>query len=141
MARYSIANRTSNVTTANATLEIIAPAAGTRVVEITITMGAATASIFGIGKAAAIGITPTSPVTLLSEDTGRPATLTKTALAWATGPTIPAAFFERANLPATVGAKVTLSFPYGITLATGESLVLWNIGTTGVADVRVVVEE
>ena len=141
MSKYSIGIRTSNVTTANPTLELIAPAAGTRVVGITITMAAATASVFGIGRAAAVGVTPTTPATLVRLDAGRPATLTTTALAWATPPTIPAAFIARTNLPATIGASVTLSFPDGITLATGESLVVWNLSTCGVSDITVTTDE
>lgn len=141
MGKYSIGNRTSNTTTANPALEVIAPAAGTRVTQITITLAAATASVFGIGRAAAVGITPTSPAALVRHDPGRPDTLTATALAWATPPTIPATFLARTNLPATIGATVTLSFPEGITLATGESLVVWNLSATGVSDVNVTVEE
>jgi hypothetical protein len=141
MPKYSIGNRTTNTTTANPALEVIAPANGTRVTSVTITLAAATASVFGIGRAAAIGITPTSPALLVKHDTGRPDTLTATALAWGTPPTIPTVFFVRTNLPATIGATVTISFPEGITLASGESLVLWNLSGTGAADVNVTVEE
>ena len=141
MSKYSIGNRTTNTTTANPALEVIAPAAGTRVTSITITLADATASVFGIGRAAAVGVTPTAPVVLVKHDSGRPTTLTTTALAWATAPTVPAAFIARTNLPATIGASVTLEFPEGITLATGESLVLWNLSTTGAADVTVCTEE
>jgi hypothetical protein len=141
MSKYSIGNRTTNVTTANPTIEVIAPAAGTKVTAIQITMAAATASVFGIGRAAAIGVTPTSPATLVSQDSGRPATLTKTALAWATPPTIPATFIARVNLPATIGATVLLEFPEGIKLATGESLVVWNLSACGVSDINVTTDE
>lgn len=141
MSRYTLSNRTSDGTTAKATLEVIAGTNGCRVVEIGITMAAATASLFGIGKAAAVGITPTTPVTLLAESGGRPASLTKTALAWGTGPTIPAAFHRRVNLPATIGATQVLTFPEGIPLATLESLVVWNAAANGVADIYVTVIE
>jgi hypothetical protein len=141
MSKYSIGNRTTNTTTANPTIEVIAPAAGTKVTAVTITLAAATASAFGIGRAAAVGITPTSPAVLVKHDAGRPDTLTATALAWATPPTIPATFIARTNLPATIGATATLSFPDGISLATGESLVVWNLGATGVSDINVTVDE
>jgi hypothetical protein len=141
MPKYSIGNRTTNTTTANPAIEVIAPAAGTRVTQITITLAAATASVFGLGRAAAVGITPTSPAVLVKHDAGRPDTLTATALAWATPPTIPATFIARTNLPATIGATVLLEFPEGIKLATGESLVVWNLSTCGAADVNVTVEE
>jgi hypothetical protein len=141
MPKYSIGNRTTNTTTANPALEVIAPAAGTKVTQITITLAAATASVFGFGRAAAVGITPTSPATLVRHDPGRPETTTATALAWGTAPTIPATFIARINLPATIGATATLSFPEGITLATGESLVVWNLSGTGAADINVTVDE
>lgn len=141
MARYSIANRTSDVTTAHPCLEVIAGTNGCKVVEIGITIDAATASLFGIGLSAAVGLTPTTPLTLLAETPGRPASLTKTALAWATAPTIPAAFSRRVNFPATAGATVVLSFPHGIPVATAQSLVIWNLSAVSVADVYVVVEE
>src|SRR3954468_188173 len=107
MAIYSLANRTSNVTSANACLEIRTAASDRAyIVEIGIFMAAATASTFGLGRPAAIGVTPTTPVTVLAEDSGSPAGSVQTALAWGTGPTVPANFFRRVSLPATIGTGV-----------------------------------
>jgi hypothetical protein len=105
-------------------------------------MAAATASTFGLGRPAAIGVTPTSPVTLLSDDPNDAASGVQTALAWSgSAPTAPTNFFERFQLPATVGAGIIVTFPKGIIIPVSSSLVIWNISATGVADINVRVEE
>lgn len=142
MAIYSIANRTSNVTIANATLEVRSAAtARPKVLELGYFLGAATASTVGLGRPAAIGVTPTSPQTVLGEDPADPAGSTTTALAWATGPTVPANFFRRIGLPATIGTGVIWTFPRGLGLPVSNSVVVWNISATGVADIYAVVDE
>lgn len=142
MPHYSVSNRTTSTTTGTAALEIIAPPEGTFVTLIHITLATATASTFGIGRSSAVGITPTSPVPFVAHDMGRPTTTTATALAWATPPTEPATYLRRVTLPATVGAIVVFDFfPQPIGLAAGESLVVWNLGTTAVADVNVTCDE
>jgi hypothetical protein len=143
MAIYSLANRTSNVTVSTSTLEIIgASGLGYRLLELGMTINAATASAFGFGTPAATGVTPTSPVTVLAEDAGNTATgNTTTALAWATAPTVPTNFYRRVSLPATVGAGIIWTFPRGIIVLKTKSTVLYNISATSVADVWVVVDE
>src|SRR5260221_589782 len=108
VAKTSLGVRTTNVTTGNACVEIIAGStAVSRVTEISFCLAGATASVYGIGFPAAIGITPTSPVTMVRHDQRDNAATTAVALAWGTGPTIPAAFLYRINMPATVGAVVS----------------------------------
>ncbi len=142
MGVYSIARRTTNVTIANPCIEIIAAATvRPRVMEIGIFMAAATASEFGIGRPAAIGITPTTPVTLLAEDNGDPTGTVTMALAWATPPTVPANFFRRASLAAAVGTGIIFTFPKGLYIPASGSLVVWNISATGVSDIYVVIED
>lgn len=142
MPRFSLSLRTSNTTDANPAFELRAGSVATgSVIEIGITLAAATASVFGIGHAAAIGITPTAPITLLTETAGRPPSVMAGALAWATPPTIPAAFLRRVSLPATLGASAVLRFDEGLSMPANSSLVLWNLGTTAVADVWVVTSE
>jgi hypothetical protein len=142
MARYSLANLTTNVTAANAALELRSSATDRyKLLEIGAWLNAATASTYGIGRPAAIGVTPTSPITVLAEDAGDPAGTAQTALAWGTGPTVPANFFRRIGLPATIGAGFLLTFPMGIVCAVSNSLVLWNIGTDGAVNCHVVVDE
>jgi hypothetical protein len=142
MAIYSLANRTSGVTSATATKEVRTTSTDrASVMEMGITINAATASVFGLGRPAAIGVTPTSPVTVLAEDPASPAGTVTTALAWGTGPTVPTNFFRRVSLPATIGAGIIWTFPRGLIIAVSSSVVLWNIVTGSVADVWVVVDE
>ena len=142
MAIYSLSNRTSNVTIANANLEIRAGATNRpRLMEMGIWLNAATQSPIGLGRPQAIGITPTSPVTVLAEDPAESTGLTQTALAWSTGPTVPLQFFRRVNIAAAIGAGVVLTFPRGIVIAAAGSLVNWNIAATSVNDVHIVVDE
>ena len=141
MPIYSLSNRTTNVTIANPCIEIIAGAAARpRIMEIGIFMAAATASVFGIGRPAAIGITPTTPVTMLAEDNGDPAGEVTTALAWATPPTVPVSFFRMISLAAAVGTGVIFTFPKGLYIPAAGAIVVWNISATGVSDIHVVVD-
>lgn len=139
--RYSLGVRTSNTTTGNACFEVYSAKDRVRILEIGITLNAATASAFGLGRPAAVGITPTTPVALLAEDGKDATSVIYTALAWGTGPTIPAAFLRRVSLPATVGAGVVWTFPEGLYLSSTGSLILWNLSTVSAADVWVVGEE
>jgi hypothetical protein len=109
--------------------------------EIGLFLAAATASTFGLGRPQAIGVTPTSPVTVLQEDPGDPAGTVQTALAWGTAPTVPLQFFRRISLPATIGTGVIWTFPRGLVIPISSSLVVWNITATGVADIYVVIDE
>ncbi|SRR6266704_1406 len=143
MSIYSVSNRTSNVTIATATLEVIGGAnLGYRLLELGLTINAATATVFGLGTPAAIGVTPAGGATVLTEDAGNSAAgNTVTALSWATGPTVPANFYRRVSLPATIGAGIIWTFPRGIAVLKAKSLVLWNITVPSVADAWVVVDE
>lgn len=142
MPIYSLARRTTNITDANACLEIRTPATyKAKIMEIGLFLAAATASIFGLGRPAAIGITPTTPVTVLAEDPVSPTGHVTTALAWATGPTVPANFFRRVSLPATIGTGVIWTFPRGLVIPISFSLVVWNLSTNGVSDIYVVLDE
>jgi hypothetical protein len=145
MAIYSIANRTSATANAAAAQETIAGSnLGYRLLEFGLSINAASASVFGIGRPAATGITPTSPQTVLAEDGGNTAAgNTTTALAWGTGPTVPANFFRRVSLPATIGAGIIWTFPRGIIVLKTLSTVLWNPGggSNSVADSWVVLDE
>lgn len=89
---------------------------------------------FGIGRPAAIGITPTTPVTWLSDDDAAPAGSIQSALAWGTGPTAPANFFRRTTVFGNF--VIIASFPRGLVIAVSSSLVVWTItlGTSAVVD-------
>jgi len=141
LIRSSIGRRTSSGTAAAAALEIIAGARALFVREVVIALAAATASTFGLGRPAAKGITPTSPVTSLSEQPGDAVSTATTAVAWGTGPTVPADFFRRVGFPAVIGSTITWYFNNGLFIPASGSLVIWNIGTNGVCDVTFVTEE
>lgn len=143
MAVYSLSQRTASGTAATAAWEVRSTSTNKpKVMEVGLSINAATASVFGLGRPGAIGVTPTSPQTFLDEADGNaPAGLTTCAVAWGTGPTVPANFLRRASTPATIGAGVIWTFPRGLGLPISGSFVLWNIGTNSVADVWAVVDE
>jgi hypothetical protein len=145
LAIYSVANLTTGVATATPTQEIIAGSnLGYRMLEFGLSIVAATASTFALGRPAATGVTPTSPVTVLAEDGGNTAAgNTTTALAWGTAPTVPSAFFRRVTFPATVGAGIIWTFPRGLIVLKTLSTVLWNPsgGSNSAAATWVVVDE
>jgi len=143
MAIYSLANRTSQAGSAAACLEIRTTSTDRpRLLEMGITISAATASVFGLGRPQAIGVGPTSPVTVLAEDPADPAATVVTCLAWGTtAPTVPLQFFRRVSLPGTIGAGIIWTFPRGLIIPVSSSIVLWNITAVAVADVWVVIDE
>lgn len=142
MIRASIGRRTSDGTTATAAFELIAPSDKTVILrEMTVSLAAATASIYALGRPAAKGITPTTPVALLFESGSFKPPATTTALAWGTGPTVPAQFYRRIGFPAVIGSFITWTFSGGLALGPGETLVLWNGAANGLADVTVVCDE
>jgi hypothetical protein len=139
MAIYSHAARTITVTSGVATWELRTAAGGrAHIREIGIFMAAATASTFGLGRPAAIGVTPTSPVTGLGEDPAEPAGLSSTAVAWATAPTAPtnAYYHRRIGLPAAIGSGVIWTFGLGeLVVSISSSIAIYCLATNGVADI------
>jgi hypothetical protein len=143
MAIYSLRRNPVLVTNAAANEEVRTAATDrAAIMEIDIFLGAATASRYGIGRPAAIGVTPTSPITVIAEDPAAPAGTVTTALAWGTAPTVPAQFFRAIALPATIGTGVIWTFPRGLLIAISSSMVFWNLATNA-ADVEnsIVVDE
>jgi hypothetical protein len=137
MAMYRLGINTTVTTTAAAAAELRAASGNiTRVREIGLTLGAATASTYGIGRPGAVGVTPTSPITVLQQNPSDEAGTTTTAVAWGTGPTVPTNFLMRITLPATIGAGVIWTFTSdelivgpGNAAAAVASLVVWNLAT------------
>jgi len=142
--RLSLGVRTTNVTIDNCCWELLTGATPGRVkvYEIGITLAAAIPSTFGLGRPQAIGITPTNPVNFQVEDPNDvlASGVVRSALAWGTGPTVPSNYLRRVSLPATVGVGIIWTFPKGLVIPVSSSLILWNISSTGVADVYAVVE-
>ena len=143
MAIYSLSQRTTSGTAATPAWEVRSTAANKpAVMEIGLTNVAATASVFGLGRPAAIGVTPTSPQTFLDEQDANGGTgATTSCVAWGTPPTVPTNFFRRVALPASIGAGVIWTFPRGLRIALSNSIVLWVIATASVVDVYAAVDE
>lgn len=113
-----------------------------KLMELGISQVAATASLFGFGRPAAIGVTPTTPVTVLDEQDGNgPVGLTTTAVAWATPPTVPTAFLRRLATVAAIGAGIIWTFPRGLGIPISNSVVVWNAGTNSIVHVYGVLDE
>lgn len=143
MTRASAARLTASGSSGAAALEIIAGATkGLWLRRIEVTLAAATASIFGVGRPAAKGITPTAPVLMLPDFSADPTTLQgSTAVAWGTGPTVPANFYRQVSLAAAIGAQAIFTFDNGLWLSPGTSFVLWNGAANAVAYVNVIADE
>lgn len=143
MGMYSIAVRTSNVTINNAMCEVIATSTlSPRIMEIGFTTTTATSVAIGLGRPAAIGITPGTISTFQAEEnTADPAAKTTCALTWGTSPTNPTNYLRRFFTPATIGSGCIWTFPRGLQIAPSGTVTLSNITAGAVSDVWVVVAE
>ena len=137
MAQYELGINTTVTTTGAAAAELRA-ASGTpvRLRELGLTLAAATASTYGVGRPAAVGVTPTSPITVLASNPSDPTGTATTAVAWGTGPTAPSQQLRRITLPATIGAGVIFTWELnrfligpGNASAAVASIVVWNLAT------------
>ena len=142
--KYSLGVRTVDGTTGAAAWEIRTAATPGRakIIELGFFLVAATATTIGLGRPAAIGITPTTPVDFLPEDPNNviASGVVQSSLAWGTGPTIPTAFLRRISLPATIGTGVIWTFPEGLIIPVSSSVILWNLAANSVLDAYAVVE-
>src|SRR4249920_2433408 len=114
MAVYGTGQRSTALTTGLASLSIITPSTSRcAILESGIFLGAATASVFALGRPAAVGVTATSPTAPTPHDSGSPAAVSTYCLAWTTAPTAPTIAIRRIGLPATIGTGVIFTFPRG----------------------------
>lgn len=145
MALYGLSQRTTQTVAANAAWEIRSTSDNKpKVLQMELTQTANTASTYGIGRPAAIGITPTTPQTFVDESDGNGAVAkTTAAVAWGTGPTVPSNFNRRYSTQGTagIGAGFIAIFPGGLGIPVSGSVVIWLIATAGVCDVSAVVSE
>lgn len=141
--KLHLAVRTLDGTNATPSWEIRTGATPGRVKvkEIGLFLADATASIIGLGRPAAIGITPTTPVNFLPTDPNDVIAdgVVQSALAWTTKPTEPTAFLRRIALPATIGTGVIWTFE-DFVIPVSSSIVLWNLAANSVLDAYAVVE-
>jgi hypothetical protein len=141
MAIYSLAQRTTNFTAAQACAEYRTPATvRPKVLEVSFITATGTAQSIGFGRPQAIGITPVN-VLFQADDPGDPASVMNGSLSWATSPTVPLIFHRRWNGAATIGVGIIWTFPRGFVIPVSSAAVLWNITTTVAADVNCVIDE
>lgn len=140
MAIYSLAQRTTNGTITQAMCELRTGTPRVKLMEHAYTTNVGTAQSLGLGRPAAQGITPVN-VAFQAEDPSDAASATNVSLSWATSPTVPAQFFRRWSLPATVGAGWIVTFPRGLVIAGSASLVIWNITAAQVGDIWHLIDE
>lgn len=129
MSVFSLSLNTTVTTTGAACGDLRASASNSpKVMEVGINLAAATASTYALGRS---GNTPTqtSPVLVQAENGADPAGNSGSAVAWSVAPTVPAQFFRRIGLPATIGTGVIWTFPRGLTIAAAGTLLIWNLAT------------
>lgn len=107
-----------------------------RVFELGVFAATAVAGEVGLGRPAALAVTPATPVgpaaSGQSYDNVGGAGAAQWDTTWATAPTSPATFWRRAQLPATIGAGVIWTFPTGIVVPAAGALVLWQFSALAV---------
>lgn len=141
MAIYSLAQRTSGLTIANANASIVTPATvRPRLLEVSIIQVTGTAQSIGLGRPATAG-TPTGPVLFQADDPGDPASVTNGHITWSAQPTAPTIFHRRWNSAATIGVGIIWTFPRGLVIPISSSLVSWNITAAVAMDVNFVIDE
>ena len=142
MAIYSQGLRTTNVTIANASVDLKAPSTiRPKVLEVSLIQVTGTASSYGLGRPAANGVTLATTTLFQADDPGDPAALTSLNLTWATSPTAPTIYHRRWNSAATIGVGMVWTFPRGLMMAVSAELVLFNITGTVALDVNFVIDE
>lgn len=141
MAIYSLAQRTSGLTIANANASIVTPATvRPRLLEVAIIQATGTAQSIGLGRPATQG-TATGPVLFQADDPGDPASVTNGHITWSAQPTAPTIFHRRWNSAATIGVGIVWTFPRGLVIAASSSIVSWNITTAVAMDITFVIDE
>lgn len=142
MAIGSIGVRSQNLTITQASLEIRTTAAvRATLLETSIIQATGTAQSLGLGRPAALGLTPGTTSTFQRDEPGAPACVTTTALTWATSPTAPAIFHRRWNSAATIGVGVIWTFPRGLIIPVSGAIVVWNITAAVACDINVALDE
>lgn len=141
-AFYELGLRTSGVAITTPGWELRSVTRRLRLCEFGITLQAATASTFGLGRPANTGSVAggTNNAPELGDPADAAALMQQVLAGWTTAPTAPTKFIRRWGFPATIGSGLIFTFPRLI-IPVGGSIVLWNITANGVADIYAVVEE
>lgn len=138
MARTALAAQKASGAAAGPIVQFRAAGAARdlRLFEIGVFAASAVSGDVGIGRPAAVAVTPATPIgptaagNSYDNVSGAGTALIDTT--WATAPTSPATFWRRATLPATIGAGVIWTFPAGIVVPAGGAIVLWQFTAAAV---------
>jgi hypothetical protein len=144
MALYevSVAGGAGTISVAQAELRAAATDA-IYVYEIGVSLTAATASSIGLGRPANSGSVAGGTQTLgqANNQDDPVAVGGVVTTGWTTAPTAPTVFLRRIGLPAAIGNGVIWTWPRGLRVKQGTSLVLWNITASSIANIHFVFEE
>lgn len=142
MALASVAIRTSNLTTNQASAEIRTTASvKARMLELSLVQATGTAQSLGVGRPAALGVTPGTTSTYQRDDSADPACVTTVSATWGTSPTAPTTYMRRWNSAATIGVGIVWTFPRGIIIPVSASVVVFNITTALACDLNSAIDE
>jgi hypothetical protein len=133
---YELGTSTAAATTGAAYIELITGVRRLKVREIGVFSQAATAAAKTlIGRPAAVGITPTTPILGVAQDPADIVGTGKTAIAWGTPPTAPTSttgIMRQFDFAATAGSGVVFTWPADgelvVPITGTTTIVLWNAG-------------
>jgi hypothetical protein len=132
MARYDLAWNVVGVSASALAWLRSTTAKDMRIWEVAVYMsgGTAAATDVGLGRPAAISATPTA-LTPQAEDGSSSAAGCTGSVAATTKPTAPTNYMRRFGIPATIGAGIIWTFPYGLIVPSGPAeIVVFNIGAS-----------
>ena len=134
IAGYEVANNTVASPGAGvAALELRAPTRRFKIREFSVASQAATAFRFGLGRPAAIGVTPVTQSTVQAQDPAEVAGTTISVISWTTGPTVPGTQLRQFDFNNVPGSAVIWTWPSDgelidpIVAGAATTLVLWAI--------------
>lgn len=138
MAHTSLAGTKASTAAAGPIVQFRAASAArdVRVFEIGVFATTAVAGEVGVGRPAAIAVTPATPIGPIAAGngydnvSGAGAALIDTT--WGTAPTAPAIPWRRYSIPATIGAGIVWRWAEGIVIPSGGALVLWQFSALAV---------
>jgi len=131
MYQYSIADLTSNGSP-GPIIEIRASATDyPTILELNLMCRSQQLLALGVGIPAAAGIGPKNALILIGDDPNAPPNGVTVATDWQTPPTSPTNFFRRVSYASGPIFPFMVRFPRGLRLASGGSLVIWDLLVPG----------
>jgi hypothetical protein len=138
VAHTSLAGQKASTAAAGPIVQFRAAGAArdVRVFEVGVFAATAVAGEVGVGRPAAIAVTPATPIGPVASGggydnvSGAGNALIDTT--WTTAPTAPAIPWRRYPIPATIGAGIVWQWPEGIVVPAGGALVIWQYSALAV---------